>query len=1511
MSTSADANAAQITELYRTVLGRNPDPGSVDYWDSTGLSVDQVKAELEGARDAPGSAENLLFSKNQAILKDINGLAKDKQVSFADIINYAKTKNIPYANIVTALEVAIPDVTIPALQYEQDRQALSKYADAKGQVNLVDAIRAASEASVGTQNLSKFFGLTPEKLAETVENNALSLADAKLFDTVSTDAVSSLTGAKLALLNQSKTDSSIYSDLRTAKGNADNITYPQAFGVAEKYGLTDDQLAPYIGVKPADIAKYRTTTTIQNKLSDAKQSGDKLTLDEILGIQKETSYTIEDFVNSFFSDTPEQKTALLQRLAARDSLTPALKGAQDAIEGMVDTKTNAIDPNKLYDYAKANNLTAAQIAGLVNQTPEGLGNLFNEVSQRRTLNTLASDGLSYEEVLGEIGKSNLSIDDFVTKYLSPTNKEQYINELKTESSFTPAERQIREAYRGAGVKTLDAALGFASEQGLSDADAIRILGLNTDDVSGLRRNQFITQGLNQAKGTDNLLTYDEVYNYAKANNISTDELMNYISTPENRADQRKIYEAYVTETEADAKRTPAERISMQLTDLTSGGTKFGTWDRNSGWNHHLQKMTDYLTGLGVTDLRNIATKVENRETYDYVDRGEGDNVVTENVAVTTPHVIYYDKTSGKELQAVDQRYSNGAWEFGSEGSGKGSTGYFLAPAQGGVGVTSQWREKYGVKEYALPVAMIAAFAAPYLLPELIGTATGLTAAEAASLGLSGGTGLAGALNAAGLSVSAANLTAAAIVNGVYNGTVTEAAGGDFEKGFISGVAPVVGSIAADYAISNGFSNMTARAVGSAVSQLVANGSINLNSLTVQTLSPEITKQIVEATNGAITANQAKFLLTTALTGGDNIPSLAKLTSNPGAVFNFVNDNRGLIDEIASGKVGSQLSSKLNVGSLTDDQQTFFADLANNDNIQVAGLRVDPELMEAQAKLEAMSAAAEVIGEKMKTMDDAAIRQIAEAGGLKLSDEITDAERTQVAWLQVLPVAARVGAWAVGTPVGQRVTAAAADLIIHGLAYLGLSDAMPTEQEILEKIYKGKTNPNFKFPDQVVMTNVPQQQADAQVTVTSQKIQEFKDWTPYNDFVQQIKTQQSQQAQQSQQSQASQVSAAVSAASGQTGVVAQINAANNVAYVVTNSGQLVQVPATNAAGAQLTIGSQVVVSKPAAPSGSPATSPAAGPSTSGLASLNVAGGPSPAIATVGPGAGITAGGGPGATIGTPGTPTGTVGPSGGGGPGATIGTPGTPGGIVGPGGGVGPSATVGPGGGGPGVTVGPGGGVGPGSGVSPGGGGGPGLVVGPGDGTPVGPGGITGPSTFVVTPSGGVGPGVLVTPSGGPSGVTPGGDVGPGVYVSPGGGPGVPVGGGPGLTLGPGQGGPGFTVGPGVTTPTATPVTPAATPSAPGGSPVGPGGVTRPSIPGFYLPTGGSQQTQYIDYDQPTVGAPLLPEYYGLAAPDYLRPTDIGPFGLEAIIGALNATQQGNGSNQSQQNAAGQGQAAKG
>ena len=513
----------------------------------------------------------------------------------------------------------------------------------------------------------------------------------------------------------------------------------------------------------------------------------------------------------------------------------------------------------------------------------------------------------------------MTIDDFVKTYLGD-NKDT-LAQLKAESVYSPQERTWRETMPF-DVKDFGKITDFQTANKLSDADMERVFGIPTKDLDTYR----VTTEMNKYAGEDKQLSYAELAQFAKDNNMDLSKLANYLGTDETRPDILKNLQAYV----ADAQMTPKERLTNQLTEITGGGTKNGVWDKNSGWTHHLDKMVNYLEGYGIKDLNQIGTRIETRNLPATGDVVGGDFRETEGEKATN-YVVYFDKATGKELQAVPQSQNGGMWRFGSEGEGKGSTGYFLGRTpDNGAGIASNWEEKYGAKEYALPLAVISAIAAPYLLPELIGSAVGGIELAGLGGGMTAGTGLTGMLMTTGMSAPVATATATAIVRGTYQGLVSEAAGGDFSKGFIAGgVAPVISNMATQEAykmlsnlegvdLTHEQAVVAARAIGSSLNQLMVNGDIDLTKTLTTSITPLVVDKLVEASGKTLTAAQAKLIVQTAFTGGQNITAMA---TNPLAVLNFVQNNAKLIDEIASGVSPGATSTQLNTTGLNEIQKT--------------------------------------------------------------------------------------------------------------------------------------------------------------------------------------------------------------------------------------------------------------------------------------------------------------------------------------------------------------------------------------------------------------------------------------------------------------------------------------------------------------------------------------------------------------------------------------------------------------
>jgi hypothetical protein len=99
---------------------------------------------------------------------------------------------------------------------------------------------------------------------------------------------------------------------------------------------------------------------------------------------------------------------------------------------------------------------------------------------------------------------------------------------------------------------------------------------------------------------------------------------------------------------------------------------------------------------------------------------------------------------------------------------------------------------------------------------------------------------------------------------------------------------------------------------------MVNGDIDLTKTLTTSITPLVVDKLVEASGKTLTAAQAKLIVQTAFTGGQNITAMA---TNPLAVLNFVQNNAKLIDEIASGVSPGATSTKLDTTGLNEIQKT--------------------------------------------------------------------------------------------------------------------------------------------------------------------------------------------------------------------------------------------------------------------------------------------------------------------------------------------------------------------------------------------------------------------------------------------------------------------------------------------------------------------------------------------------------------------------------------------------------------
>ncbi len=811
---------------------------------------------------------NTTFGTNKTVSDYTTAMSKVLQDPITKLVQNGST-----ASEVAAIgkQIGIDDTTLNA--------AISTAINTKAAEDIVKGVTALVPAgqSLGYDAIVKY--ADDNKLAYADVANALK---STFKDTTSEQIVNSMVYEK----DRQQIDS-IAKDVTVNGKTSRSVALPDAIALAISKGIETDNLAKFFGKTPAEF-KTMVSDNLGSIASAVNKAGvdASIGLSDLLGISKDTT------------------NAAVRR-----------NDLQTGINSLAVTKDgkSSIPLDKAFEFAATNKLGDEELGSLIGMSVADITKARDTIATSNQLNALReNDGkLTFNEILGVADAKKMSLDDFVKNYLG--NDQQTLTSLKAEAAFSPQERSWRESLPFDPTK-IDQVSAFQTSSKLSDADMERVFGVAPKALDTYR----VTSAMNQYAGEDKQLSYSELAKFAEDNKMDLSKVVSYLGTDDTRPDILKGLQAYV----ADSKLAPQERLTNQLNLVTKEGTASGTWDKNQGWTHHVDKMTNYLTGLGIDDLSKIGTRIENRQTQEAINTGSGDNVYTEYQTVTVPHVVYYDKTTGKELQAVDQRNNNGAWEFGSEGEGKGSTGYILAPTKSGdVGVTSQWREKYGVQEYAMPVAFIAAVAAPYLIPELVGGVVG--GVELAALGgeMAVGTGLTGSLMAAGIPASVAPYAASAIVNGMYQGTVAEATGGDFNQGFVRGLAPVFGQLTSN-AINTVLSDLQLpagvdKAAGNAMMQLISTGKIDPAQMLVAGVTPAISSEIQKATG--LNAAQTQLVLNTVISQGKNLQAL----TNPATAINFVIANQGVFDKLgtsaATGTTGATKSDPVDLGAFNESQ----------------------------------------------------------------------------------------------------------------------------------------------------------------------------------------------------------------------------------------------------------------------------------------------------------------------------------------------------------------------------------------------------------------------------------------------------------------------------------------------------------------------------------------------------------------------------------------------------------------
>jgi len=612
---------------------------------------------------------------------------------------------------------------------------------------------------------------------------------------------------------------------------------------------------------------------------------------------------------------------------------------KDLVQSNLGTIANSLRTQGINPEAGLNDLLGLKEA----DTIAALKSFDQDVSIRSSLTDKQKDGLTLNEILDEISTSGMNINDFVKRYFGE-DKGDLVTSLKAEEKFTPQERQWREAASGLTNLTPQQVVDFQTAEKLSDADMDRIFGIKSTDLNTYRaqvRDAFITTGLNQLQASDNKLDYSEILSFAKENNIPFTEIAKYIATPEKQEEAVKTLQD-VSTTQAFRESLVGTQVSdyqgnkydatqlLKLADQikqnfdlkSSSGGVYQTEGQSVGFNYDEasklfpegkspkvvdQVALDMARGLmrqGITDVSEIS-KYKPTEVIEQF-QGEGSPI---DYTVTK----YIDPATGKEFSPY----------LGATYTGEGGTNYQVKlDASGAPVFSTSFEDTSDKQEIGMMLAFAAAVFAPQILPELIGTTVG--GVELAALGgeMVAGTGLTGHLMAAGVSSTIAPYAASVLVNGTVQGLMAEAGGGSFEKGFITGgVAPVIGQLATN-AINTTLSDLNLpagvdKAVGNAVTQLIAKGEIDPTQMLIAGVSPTISKTIQDAT-GLNTA-QTNLLLNTIASEGKNLQALL----NPTTAITFINQNKGIFDNIgldaASGTTSITSGQPVDLGAFNEDQ----------------------------------------------------------------------------------------------------------------------------------------------------------------------------------------------------------------------------------------------------------------------------------------------------------------------------------------------------------------------------------------------------------------------------------------------------------------------------------------------------------------------------------------------------------------------------------------------------------------
>jgi len=958
---------------------------------SNGATVNEIRqiAEEQGIR--PDVAEIIINqttntledkkirddTKNLITIKTVDG-KQVQELNVAGLIKWADSQKLSYTDVADAYKSIFPDLTTDMLVYERDRTIFNNLVDPDTkQINFSEAIKEAINRGIEKDNLAGFFGKTEAEFTDLVKNNLGAIAsqlrqsgvnpEAGLGDLLGIEADATTNALKTYDLTQSLNLLAV----KDSQGNS-SIPMDRLIKFGQDYNVSDQEIANILNIKPADlvtarqqIADTKDRSAVSATLDQLGADG-QLTYNELLGVIGDKQMSIEEFVNRYLAGDKAKTISELKKEAA---FTPEQRNVRDAYISFNSqfTKDNPATYGDIAEFIGKQGLTDKQAVDALGTFGLSLEALSEYRTDKQMMDKLAEaqgDGtLSFNEILGVVDNSGLTINEFVTKYFG-NNNEALAKELLTESKFTPQERAERDSYRdflGGFTKEKPATLAditrFIDQKGISDAQAEKLFSGLTDvsenQLGSYRKDAFITSGLNALRENDNLLDLKEITAFANTNNIPLQDIVKYVAEPAKQEATLKALE----ETRTDLSWTPDENATIfkagnRLVNPLEGVANFGTkqipvqiGDQETIYQDVQQTAADYLAS-NPTFGNILAGRSTFVESYKNVDgnlvKVANEDITPQDVADGNAYFYIGGKTGGPNRERMAQMYQ--------------ATGNQLKP----VGEPKMYQgEAESIKDYAMPIAIIAAVAAPYLLPEIIGAAAPAVAGVegvAAQAALSG-TGLTGSMIAAGIPVSVAPYAATALVNGMYSGAVSEATGGDFEKGFFKGVAPVIGQLASN-AVNLALSDISLpagvdKAVGNAISQLISTGQIDPTQMFIAGVSPTISNAVQNATG--LTAAQTNFVLNTVATQGANLTALL----NPSNAINFVMANQQLFNELgtsaATGTTGITRADPVDLGAFNEGEvKTLTAPVGETKVVGTSPVGASTNVTLGQTGLEATS-----------------------------------------------------------------------------------------------------------------------------------------------------------------------------------------------------------------------------------------------------------------------------------------------------------------------------------------------------------------------------------------------------------------------------------------------------------------------------------------------------------------------------------------------------------------------------